>query len=79
MDMSMDGSPFIEKTSIERLYFNRGWCYGAYKATPASGMAFAQLLATDAPHDTATAYRLDRFRTGHMIDERGAGAQPNLH
>ena len=45
----------------------------------ASGMAFAHLLATGTPHDTATAYRLDRFRTGHMIDERGAGAQPNLH
>ena len=28
---------------------------------------------------TATAYRLDRFRTGRMIDEKGMGAQPNLH
>ena len=37
------------------------------------------LVATDTPHETARAYRLDRFRTGHMIDERGAGAQPNLH
>jgi len=23
--------------------------------------------------------RLDRFRTGHVIDEKGVGAQPNLH
>jgi sarcosine oxidase subunit beta len=37
------------------------------------------LLATDTAHDTATAYRLDRFRTGHVIDEKGAGAQANLH
>jgi len=36
-------------------------------------------LATDMPHETATALRLDRFRSGAMIDEKGAGAQPNLH
>jgi sarcosine oxidase subunit beta len=37
------------------------------------------LLATDQPHETATAFRLDRFATGHPIDEKGQGAQPNLH
>lgn len=79
MDMSMDGSPFIDKTHIEGLYFNGGWCYGGFKATPAAGWCLAHLLATDQPHETATAYRLDRFMTGHMIDEKGQGAQPNLH
>lgn len=79
MDMSMDGSPFIDRTHISGLYFNGGWCYGGFKATPAAGLCFAHLLATDTPHETATAYRLDRFRTGHMIDEKGQGAQPNLH
>ena len=79
MDMSMDGSPIIDRTGIDGLYFNGGWCYGGFKATPASGFAFAHLLAKDEPHETATAYRLDRFRTGHMIDEKGVGAQPNLH
>ena len=79
MDMSMDGSPIIDHTPVDGLYFNGGWCYGGFKATPASGYAFAHLLATDKPHDTAKAYRLDRFRTGRMIDERGAGPQPNLH
>ncbi|NOD32226.1 MULTISPECIES: sarcosine oxidase subunit beta family protein [Ruegeria] len=79
MDMSMDGSPFIDHTGIEGLYFNGGWCYGGFKATPASGFCFAHLMATDRPHDVATAYRLDRFRTGRMIDEKGVGAQPNLH
>lgn len=79
VDMSMDGSPIIDRTAIDGLYLNGGWCYGGFKATPASGFAFAHLLATDRPHDTATAYRLDRFATGHVIDERGAGAQPNLH
>ena len=79
MDMSMDGSPIIDHTGIEGLYLNAGWCYGGFKATPASGYAFAHLLANDRPHETATAYRLDRFRRGAMIDEKGMGAQPNLH
>ncbi|MTI11012.1 sarcosine oxidase subunit beta family protein [Curvivirga aplysinae] len=79
MDMSMDGSPFIDKTHIEGLYLNAGWCYGGFKATPASGYCFAHLLSKDEPHKVATAYRLDRFKTGHIIDEKGVGAQPNLH
>ncbi len=79
MDMSMDGSPIIDRTEIEGLYLNAGWCYGGFKATPASGYTFAHLLATDTPHDTATAYRLDRFARGYVIDEKGVGAQPNLH
>jgi sarcosine oxidase subunit beta len=79
MDMSMDGSPIIDRTHIDGLYFNGGWCYGGFKATPASGFAYAHLLATDTPHKTATAYRLDRFASGHMIDEKGMGNTPNLH
>ena len=79
MDMSMDGSPFIDHTTVPGLYFNGGWCYGGFKATPASGWCYAHLIATDQPHETATAMRLDRFRSGAVIDERGAGAQPNLH
>jgi len=79
MDMTMDGSPIIDRTPVPGLYLNAGWCYGGFKATPASGWCFAHLLATDTAHDTARAYRLDRFRSGHVIDEKGAGAQPNLH
>ncbi|THH38164.1 sarcosine oxidase subunit beta family protein [Aliishimia ponticola] len=79
MDMSMDGSPIIDKTPIDGLFLNAGWCYGGFKATPASGYAFAHLLATGTPHDTARGYRLDRFATGHVIDEKGVGATPNLH
>ncbi|MFN3207619.1 MAG: sarcosine oxidase subunit beta family protein [Roseovarius sp.] len=79
MDMSMDGSPFIDKTHIDGLYFNGGWCYGGFKATPASGFCYAHLLAKDEPHPTATQMRLDRFMTGNLIDEKGMGNQPNLH
>jgi heterotetrameric sarcosine oxidase beta subunit len=79
MDMSMDGSPFIDKTHIPGLYLNAGWCYGGFKATPGSGWCFAHLLATDQMHEVATAFRLNRFQTGAVIDEKGSGAQPNLH
>jgi sarcosine oxidase subunit beta len=79
MDMSMDGSPIIDKTQTDGLYFNGGWCYGGFKATPASGYVFAHLLATDKPHDVATAFRFDRFARGYVVDEKGVGAQPNLH
>ncbi|MES2290313.1 MAG: sarcosine oxidase subunit beta family protein [Pseudomonadota bacterium] len=78
MDMTMDGSPIIDRTSVPGLYFNGGWCYGGFKATPASGWCFAHLLSRDEPHPVATRYRLDRFATGHLIDEKGAGAQPNM-
>jgi sarcosine oxidase subunit beta len=79
MDMSMDGSPIIDRTPVDGLYFNGGWCYGGFKATPASGFACAHLIARDEAHPTAAAFRLDRFRRGHLIDEKGQGAQPNLH
>jgi sarcosine oxidase subunit beta len=79
VDMSMDGSPIIDRSPIPGLYLNAGWCYGGFKATPASGWCFAHLIVRDEPHATAAAYRLNRFATGHLIDEKGQGAQPNLH
>ena len=79
MDMSMDGSPIIDRTPVGRLYLNGGWCYGGFKATPASGWCFAHLLATDESHPVAAAYRLDRFAAGRVVDEKGQGPHPNRH
>lgn len=79
MDMSLDGTPIIDRTPVDGLFFNGGWCYGGFKATPASGYCFAHLIATGEPHPVARFFRLDRFRTGHVVDEKGMGAQPNLH
>ena len=80
MDMSSDGSPIIDKSPIEGLYLNCGWCYGGFKAVPGSGYAFAHLMATDQPHQSAERYRLDRFETGRgLMDEEGRGSQHNLH
>ncbi|MFC0239454.1 sarcosine oxidase subunit beta family protein [Rhodopseudomonas telluris] len=78
-DMSMDGSPIIDRTPTQNLYLNAGWNYGGFKATPGSGLVFAHLIARDEPHPAATELRLDRFARGAVIDEKGQGAQPNLH
>ncbi|MEI4194426.1 sarcosine oxidase subunit beta family protein [Roseovarius sp. E0-M6] len=80
MDMSPDGSPIIDKTHVEGLYLNCGWCYGGFKAVPGSGYSTAHLVATGTPHAPAARLRLDRFRTGlGLMDEEGTGAQHNLH
>ncbi|MGH1413683.1 MAG: sarcosine oxidase subunit beta family protein [Pelagimonas sp.] len=80
MDMSPDGSPIIDHTHIGGLYLNTGWCYGGFKAVPASGFALAHLIATDQPHESAKKLKLNRFETGiGLMDEEGTGAQHNLH
>ena len=47
MDMSPDGSPIIDKTDIDGLYLNCGWCYGGFKAVPGSGFSHEKFTATD--------------------------------
>ena len=79
MDMSMDGSPIIAKGPVDGLYLNAGWCYGGFKATPASGFCFAHTIAQDRPHPLNEAFTLDRFCAGHPIDEKGMGPSPQLH
>ena len=79
MDMTPDGSPIIDRTPIDGLYLDAGWCYGGFKAVPASGWCMAHLMATDQPHPVARRFRLDRFATGHLLDEEGTGSQHNLH
>ena len=79
MDMTMDGSPFICKSSVEGLYLNGGWCYGGFKATPASGWCFAWTLAKDEPHQDNLEFTVERFRNGYQIDEKGVGPVANAH
>ncbi len=79
MDMTPDGSPIIDKTHIDGLFVDAGWNYGGFKAIPASGWCMAHLMATGQTHEVAAKFRLDRFRTGHLLDEEGSGSQHNLH
>jgi sarcosine oxidase subunit beta len=79
MDMSMDGSPIITTGPLPGMYLNTGWCYGGFKATPASGWCFAWTIAKNAPHNINAPFTLDRFHRGILIDEKGQGATPKLH
>ena len=76
-DMSFDGSPIIGETPVPNLYLNGGWCYGGFKATPASGWTYAHTLATGRPHQLNAPFALDRFQRGATIDENGVGPLPN--
>ena len=79
MDMTMDGSPIIGKLPVDGLYMTGGWCYGGFKATPASGWVHAYTIAHDAPHPLNAAFTLERFGEGRTIDEKGAGPYPWAH
>ncbi len=75
-DMTMDGCPIIDRLRYDNVFVNAGWCYGGFKAIPASGAACAALVATGRAPDLIQAFRLSRFATGHLLDERGAGPFP---
>ncbi len=79
MDMTMDGSPIIGTTPVPGLFLNGGWCYGGFKATPASGWVFAHTMATGQPHALNADLNLDRFHQGRVLDEKGAGPYPWAH
>jgi sarcosine oxidase subunit beta len=76
-DMSFDGAPIIGTTPRDNLYLNGGWCYGGFKATPGSGLLFADTLANERPHEIVAPFSLDRFERGSAVDETGAGPFPN--
>ena len=80
MDMSMDGSPIIDKTADRQSLISM----------PAGAMAASRrrrrragASPTPSPTTRRTSsirqMRLDRFRTGYVMDETAHGAQANLH
>ena len=75
-DMTMDGSPIMDRLVFDNVFVNGGWCYGGFKAIPASGAAFARFVATGTPPDLIRAFGLARFASGELLDERGAGPFP---
>ncbi len=79
VDMTPDGSPIIDKSPIDGFFIDAGWNYGGFKATPASGWCMAHLMATGTSHEVARRFRLDRFQTGHLLDEESTGSQHNQH
>src|SRR5437879_815079 len=74
VDICPDACPIIGTTPVKGLYLNCGWGTGGFKATPGSGWAFAHTVAQDRPHELNAPFSLERFSTGHLIDEHGAAA-----
>ncbi len=79
MDMTMDGSPIIAKLPVPGLTMTGGWCYGGFKATPASGWLHAYTMARGEPHRLNAAFTLERFAEGRTIDEAGTGPKAWTH
>lgn len=75
-DQTMDGSPLVGRLRYDNVFLNGGWCYGGFKAIPASGAACATLVATGSAPDLIRGFALERFATGHVLDEKGAGPFP---
>ncbi len=75
-DMTMDGSPIMDRLMYDNVFLNAGWCYGGFKAIPASGAAFARFVADGCAPDLIRPFRLSRFESGHLLDEPGAGPFP---
>jgi len=74
VDVTPDASPIVSKTEVSNLYVNCGWGTGGFKGTPGAGFTYAHTIANDAPHRLNEPFALERFETGHLIDEHGAAA-----
>ena len=74
VDICPDASPIISKCDVEGLFFNCGWGTGGFKATPGSANVFAHTIAKNEAHQINSAFSLDRFASGKLVDEHGAAA-----
>ena len=78
-DIPMDGNAIVGNTPVENLFFNCGWGYAGFKATPAVGWAMAEMLTSDLVPELLRPFSLQRFETGALIDDAGIGPYPWLH
>ncbi|RGE24378.1 sarcosine oxidase subunit beta family protein [Leucobacter sp. wl10] len=74
VDVTLDASPIVSATPIDGMYVNCGWGTGGFKGTPGAGFTFAHTIATGEAHPLNAPFSLERFETGHLIDEHGAAA-----
>lgn len=72
VDITPDTSPVMGLTPVSGLYVSAGWGTGGYKAIPAGGETMAWTIANDRPHELITAFGLDRFVAGALVDEGAA-------
>ena len=74
VDVTPDSSPIIGPVGASGFFVNCGWGTGGFKAIPAGGYVFSHLLANNQHHEISRPFDINRFTTGHLIDEAaGAG------
>jgi sarcosine oxidase subunit beta len=71
-DIAPDASPIVDRTEVPNFYVSTGWGTGGFKAIPAGGDTLAYTIATGETHPLLKPFSLDRFQTGHLIDEAAA-------
>ena len=74
MDMSMDGCPIIDRTDSTASTSTAAGATAASRRRPPPASASPTDRQRTSRTRSTRAYRLDRFATGALIDERGAGA-----
>lgn len=73
-DMTPDSSPIMGESGVDRFYLSAGWGTWGFKATPAAGVAMAELVATGTVSDLIAPFALERFVRDRMVaDAASAG------
>ena len=79
-DMSPDYAPIMgSMDNIEGVYTTCGWGTWGFKAGPIAAKCMAELIATGQTPDLIRPFTLDRFRTGHLVNERAAAPAAAIH
>ncbi|HET6591552.1 MAG TPA: sarcosine oxidase subunit beta family protein [Xanthomonadales bacterium] len=71
-DIAPDSSPIVGRSPIDNLYLSTGWGTGGFKAIPGGGDTLAWTIAHDRTHEMLLPFSLDRFNSGHLLDEGAA-------
>jgi len=74
-DMTPDYSPIISSLDeIEGLFINCGWGTYGFKATPASGLNTARMVASGETPPNIQPFRYDRFQRNRLVGEKAAAS-----
>ena len=73
-DMTADYSPVMGFTPVEGHLVDVGWGTYGFKASPASGEAMAEAVATGRTPDLIAAFDLARFSDDRLVGEKGAAS-----
>jgi sarcosine oxidase subunit beta len=74
-DMTPDYSPIISPVDeIEGMYLNCGWGTYGFKATTASGLNTAKMVASGEIPENIRAFHYNRFRENRLVGEKAAAS-----